>query len=295
MSSSDHFVSLTSKECPVTPPLPLTDIRTLAGVYPFRREDHEWLSVVCGHCYNTHKVPVRCGNRFCPTCSQARTRKVHARLSQLFSKVPRLPYRDFKLITLTIPNSKTAKEGSQALRTAFRRLRKRKFWNKKVYGGVFVIEVTQGVSGFHVHAHIVCQALEIGQDQLKREWMAVSDGKITDVRAMWNINAASYLTKYLTKVKGAPAFVIEVGRSLKGARLYQCFGKWHGIDLKVKLPVKGCDRCGNSCWIIDIEWRFARTIVDGWDQFDDWQRVNGYIPAVVDAPTLPACDQMTLI
>lgn len=278
MSSSEQSVAIPSKESDQIPDLPFTDVRTLQDVYPFRREDHDWISVVCGHCYDQHEVPVRCGNRFCPTCSQSRTRKVHARLTQLFSKVPKLPYRDFRLITLTIPNSKTAKDGSRALISAFRRLRNRRMWKSKVYGGAFVIEVTQGQNGFHVHIHIVCQALEIGLDQLRREWMAVSNGRIVDIRTMWNINAASYLTKYLTKVKGTADFVIEIGRSLKGVRLYQCFGRWHGIDLKIRLEVKGCERCGNSCWIINIEWRFARTIVDGWDQFDDWRRSKGYLP-----------------
>lgn len=295
MRSSEQSGRISSKECDHIPDLPLTDVRSLSDVYPFRREDHDWISVVCGHCYNQHEVPVRCGNRFCPTCSQSRTRKVHARLTQLFTRVPKLPYRDFRLITLTIPNSQTAIEGSRALVKAFRRLRNRRMWKSKVYGGAFVIEVTQGRNGFHVHVHIVCQSLEIGLDQLRREWVAVSNGSIVDIRTMWNINAASYLTKYLTKVKGAPSFVIEVGKSLKGVRLYQCFGKWHGIDLKVKLEKKGCERCGNSCWIVEFEYKFARTIVDGWDQYDDWLRDNypSLSHKVQNSGVL--CEQMTFI
>lgn len=257
----------------------LTHMDDLLDVYPFRSQDHEWIEVTCGHCQHSFKVPIKCRNRFCPTCSRGRQSRVRRRISNLINSVPKLEYRTFKLLTLTIPNSQTCEEGYKNLTKAFRRLRQRLWWKSKVTGGCYVVEVTKGQNGYHVHMHVICQALMLPIDEFRREWIHVSGAHIVDVRAMWNIDAANYLTKYLTKVKGDSRFVLEIGIGLKGKRLYQPFGSWHALDLSIPKIKYACPKCQSDAWITDWDIKGGRLIASGWDQYDDWLATNyGSLP-----------------
>lgn len=239
---------------PVTQPISTSE--DLRSQFPFRSEDHEWKGIFCMSCGHTFDIPIKCGNRFCPTCSLARRNRVRQRLTSLFNRVPKLPYRTLKLVTLTIPNSQTVREGCDTLISSFRRLRQRKLWRSKVNGGVFVIEVTRGKNGYHVHLHAIVQGLFIDNKVLSREWAAVSPGRIVDVRPCWNINLVYYLTKYLTKVKGEASFVEVIGQGLKGRRLYQPFGSWFALDVPIEKKGTPCTKCGEDCWTIEDRLHF---------------------------------------
>ena len=261
----------------------LSDSAILGTCFPFRPCDHDFIRIICGNCYDDHLVPVKCGNRFCPTCQVGRQSMVRERLKALFNLVPRLPYRTFKLLTLTIPNQSDVGIGYGILIDSFRRLRNRKWWRKRVYGGVFVVEVTQGKSGYHVHMHVICQAFYIDKNELKINWKEVSPGSVCNVLGMWNIDASRYLTKYLTKVKGDPIFVMKVGQGLKGKRLYQPFGKWLALDITIPKLRTPCRLCGATYWIPDIELRTARTIYKTWADFYRYVRNKDDPPCVKGA------------
>jgi hypothetical protein len=192
----------------------------------------------------------------------------------MFELIPPLPYRTFKLVTLTIPNSKTPQLGYKFLTKSFRKLRQRKWWKRIVYGGVFVVEATKGQNGFHIHMHIICQAYMIPVKELRDHWQSITGAHIVDVRSMWNINASRYLTKYLTKVKGSVEFTMQVGLGLKGSRLYQPFGKWHALDLAIPKQTFPCTKCGYSGWITDWDTRSMRTVADGWTAYEEWLRTR---------------------
>jgi len=219
---------------------------------PFRVIDHDWNTMICLHCGHPVEIPISCGNRFCPTCQRSRHGRVKARLNLLINSVPRIQYFPFKFVTLTIPNTKTIEEGVDQCLDGFRRLRGRKWWKTLVKGGVFVLEVTQRPTGYHVHLHIVCQARFLDMQRLSLEWSKCSAGRIVNVKKIKAGDIVAYLTKYLTKAGDDISLIIDAGHALKGRRLFQPFGLWHNINAVIPKVTFHCPKCNNSTWQLDF-------------------------------------------
>jgi hypothetical protein len=127
---------------------------------------------------------------------------------------------------------------------SFRKLRQRKYWKNAVDGGAYVVEITKGWKGWHVHIHALIVSYYIPSNVLSDLWYQCSPGFIVKIKLVKHNHCAGYLTKYLSK-GAVPMEEQEVASaSLKGSRLFQPFGSWQGIYNSLPKPKPVCPVCG---------------------------------------------------
>lgn len=214
---------------------------------------HEFKSILCSFCGFEIRVPVYCGNRFCPICSGPRLARVQKRLNLLIKQIPFVKGCDLKHLTLTIMNCPDLDSMVANLVSSFRKLRHRRLWKSYVLGGAFVIEVTGDVGNWHAHIHSIIQSSYIPWKALLAEWMTCSNGRGVFIQRIPKREIVRYLTKYLSKNGVAPDLANTTGQALTGYRLFQTFGKWHGISTKLARTPYPCPKCKSTSWIpLDI-------------------------------------------
>lgn len=204
---------------------------------------HEYIDIACGCCHKIIPVPVYCGKRFCPVCSVIRQSRVRARLNWLVEQIhPVSPY-GFSHLTLTVSNQSDLKSMVRHLLDSFRRLRQRSFWQHRVIGGGYVIEVTGCPGDWHAHLHIVLEARYMLQAALVAAWQSCSGGTGVWIVRIKKTGIISYLTKYLTKTGTSTSIIDAMSDALKGARLFSPFGHWYALFNSYIRPVVVCPEC----------------------------------------------------
>lgn len=176
-----------------------------------------------------------CHSRFCKPCNSLRAYRMRARLAE------KLDDRPVRFITLTLkPSSDDLKSILNRLYSAFRKLRSRPIWRKRIVGGASFLEVKRGAGSgaWHPHIHILCQGRYIPQPELSQTWLDITgDSNIVDVRLVrQKRDTMYYVTKYTTKGCGpieTPrlADLCELVRALHGRRTVICFGEWRNYRL----------------------------------------------------------------
>jgi hypothetical protein len=209
---------------------------------------HLYRSFGCSVCGHTLRVPISCGNRFCPTCRSAINRNVRAKLDSLCNSISTQPGERFRLLTLSIKNQTDLKDQCRALLHAFRKLRQRQYWRKKIRGGAFVLEVKGCEGNWHIHIHAIVPAKWLSYKKLLYEWMEVSGGTGCHIKTIPKKDINFYLTKYITKSELPLRSQIHASEALKGCRLFNPFGCWVGL---ARVPITLaciCPDCGNASW-----------------------------------------------
>lgn len=139
-----------------------------------------------------------CKHRWCIPCQRDRSRDLAARVARLFDKGT----TRFVTLTLATASPRLADEVTR-LYDAFRALRRRVWWKRKVTGGVAFLEVKwSGKSNrWHPHLHVLVQGAYMPQPRLAALWHAVTkDSYIVDIRLVRDASvAAHYVTKYASK------------------------------------------------------------------------------------------------
>lgn len=212
--------------------------------------NHDWHTVVCTHCSRTFKVPVPCKNRFCSVCKSNRKFKAEYKLKRVFESIKPLSGYNFKFVTLSTVSQESARDAVEVLVKSFRRLRQRAFWKSKVRGGVFVIEVTYSKSGYHAHLHIICHSRYLSWDKLQFNWNHCSGGLSVYIQNLPTEKAINYACKYIGKCPVDEEKQLEVSAALKGTRLVNFFGSFHGLANAVKVPHSVCPHCGNTHFMV---------------------------------------------
>lgn len=212
-------------------------------------ESHSFVSITCCNCGHSIRVPVYCGNRFCPECSGTRRRKIEHRL-KVFVRT-RHPAADssFKHLTLTVRSGPDLDEQVKHLVGAFRRLRQRAFWKRAVTGGAFVVEITRGEHGWHAHIHALIESKYIPWSTIKVNWEAVSGGSGVFIQRIPASAIIRYLTKYITKTELSLPDQMAASAALKGMRLFSPFGAWHKPIAEIPLPLAVCGNCKEAVWV----------------------------------------------
>lgn len=214
---------------------------------------HDFRTIVCQHCGHTISVPIYCGNRFCPVCSQPRLARVRARINFLISKTQRRKGYGFKHLTLTIPSSHNLPGMLSELVRSFRRLRQRKLFKAAVVGGAFVLEATEGEHGYHSHIHAILYSRFIPFIDLLELWRRCSPGRGVFIQSIPTSKIVHYLTKYVSKPSGSIVTPSIVANALSSRRLFTVFGSWFKLNADFKPEKKACPQCGHACWMpIDI-------------------------------------------
>jgi hypothetical protein len=217
---------------------------------------HSFTTIICEHCGHQIKVPVYCGNRFCPICSRPRLARVRRRLQFLIKNTEKLNGYSFKHLTLTIRSETDLPNMLRNLSRSFRRLRQRSFWKFHVSGGAFVFEVTKKEGYWHAHIHCIMYARFIDWSTLLRLWQSVSKGRGVYIQRIPEYQIVRYLTKYISKPAGSGASSEDVEFSLAGFRLFNPFGSWYNLSIKFVDEKPGCPMCGSRSLLpLDIFYR----------------------------------------
>jgi hypothetical protein len=210
---------------------------------------HEYRTLCCTNCGRHLRIPVYCGDRFCPVCSVGRRSRVRRRLEFLTGVTRLTNLERFKLLTLTVKNQTDLAPMLKHLTASFRRLRSHAIWKKNVRGGAFVIEVTGSTGNWHGHLHLILVSRWISWQQLRNIWLKVSGSPGVDIRNIPQDRAVGYLTKYITKPSCENYDLYIVNASLFKFRLFQPFGFWHSLNIEYIPPRAKCQICGNDHWL----------------------------------------------
>jgi hypothetical protein len=196
-----------------------------------------WVSAYgCSGCGEVHaRHAFHCGERLCVWCARARGAKLGVALLPLVSAMVN-PW----FLTLTVKSGPDLAERAAHLRTAFKKLRRRRWWAANVAGGIAVEEVTHNErSGdWHPHLHLIIDAAlpqAVLQDTLRVLWLAVTgDSFIIDLRPFRGATVAHELRelcKYTAKISeivDSPALVRVYLDYSRRRRLVVTFGSCYG-------------------------------------------------------------------
>jgi Replication protein. len=245
----------------------------------FDKLEHDFLTVVCTKCGDSHSVQVPCGYRSCPSCSVVRVRQRRDYLMNKFYSV--LSKRDLnhslRELTLTFKNVKYLSDWLsrfygwvKAFRRSFKVNKKLSWYN--IEGGCGNIEITRNINrkDWHIHVHLAIEGNYIPQELIAEQWTKLTHGmgKIADIRKIWNSRSSAWeIAKYSTKphniMKWTYNEVIEFENAVHGRRLFFTFGSWYGD--RVYCSEKKCSNCGAiNCFVVInlIEPEYAEYLID---------------------------------
>lgn len=176
-----------------------------------------------------------CRDRFCIPCSIDRSRCLATNVLNTLGKRPA------RFVTLTLRQTDAhLRDILDRLYDAFRKLRARSFWKKRVKGGCAFIEIKYSAANdaWNVHLHAIVHGQFIPKRELSSEWWKITgDSFIVDVRLIENeVKIARYVVKYCSKPCNATFlnrkdYLDTVITVMVGRRLCLTFGDWRGIKL----------------------------------------------------------------
>lgn len=221
-------------------------------------EEHEFITVYCAYCGNTHTAIKSCGKRFCPACGHINRWRVRERMHQIFQAMKHRKGYRLKMLTLSKQNCPNLKEGINDLIASFRRLRQRSYWIRNIAGGLFVIEVTGDPGNWHPHLHVFIYSRFVRWSDLHKHWQTASKGGLgVYIKNISNDTAIYYVTKYVTKSECDSTLLELIETSMKGRRLFQRFGEFQTIPLVKSLTGRICEKCGEAQWLTEYDIRKA--------------------------------------
>jgi predicted nucleic-acid-binding Zn-ribbon protein len=207
-------------------------------------DKHLYRSFTCAQCGYTFKAPVYCGNRFCEICGQNRRRRIRSKLKAITDNVKYGGGFSIKHLVLTIPNVENIHDAAKTLQVSFRRLRQHSLWQNKVRGGAWTIEVQGRPGRWHVHLHALLESKYIPHSVLRSHWRKVSPGRIVYIKPISAKTGINYLISYVSKCDAPVEHHLHISDQLKGIRVFQPFGSWHGICIDVEKIRYQCPDCG---------------------------------------------------
>lgn len=114
----------------------------------------EPLGLVCVDCGCQISSETRCKKKWCPVCARSISAKRVARFANCIAAM-----RQPLFLTLTCQNySSLTPDPIRAMRRAFGKLRRLRWWKRCVRGGVAAMEITNRGKGWHPHIHAVLDA-----------------------------------------------------------------------------------------------------------------------------------------
>jgi len=124
------------------------------------RECGAVFELLCTSCGTPRVVSKSCKKRWCPSCARMISL---SRLEKYQSAIDRMHWP--MMVTLTMPHTMDTSCPSDVrkIKRALGKLRRLRWFKKKVRGGISSVEVTAGDNGWHPHAHLLidCQWLSV--------------------------------------------------------------------------------------------------------------------------------------
>jgi hypothetical protein len=205
----------------------------------------------------------RCHLRWCPLCIRTKTYIIQQSVGGWLRNHP-----DSKFITLTLKHSADDLNTQvDRLYDGFRKLRRRKWFERIVKGGIWFFQIKKGKSDdlWHPHIHCLVDGAFVPQKKLSAEWLEITgDSYICDVRPIKDPQkAADYVARYAA----APCRLSEF--SLADA--VDCVDALHSRRI-----------CGT--WGTGAEIKLAAQKPE---DVDDWQHVAGWSWVVLNRRSNP--------
>lgn len=214
----------------------------------------------CLDCGAEPAFPISCGHRLCPDCA---ARRAAILISEHEDILKGLHYP--KMLTLTflsVPH--LSREYIRWARRCFTKLRHRKVFSS-CWGGIYSFEATytKGL-GWHLHIHCLLGSGYIAQDELSREWQAITGACVVDIRAVegkdkWDAirEVIKYPAKMATFLDDA-VLVNEFLVATAGVNLAYGFGKLYRVKTKGHADAKmRCPACGGTSIAFDAGFGFC--------------------------------------
>lgn len=177
----------------------------------------------------------RCHDRFCLPCMQDRARLIVANLKA------QLNYEPTRFLTLTLKHSDAPlTEQLDRLYSSFTCLRRRRFWQDLVTGGIAFLELklSSTDNAWHPHLHVLMRGKYLPQSLVADAWLQITgDSFIVDIRmAKSPEHLYTYLTRYVTKAWDAGIYrkihaLREAIAALSGRKLLASFGCFSRLRL----------------------------------------------------------------
>lgn len=215
---------------------------------------HGFRRFLCNHCGNAIDVPIHCSDKTCDVCTGIRRWRIRERIQYALSGLPVTSSLRWRHVTLTVRNTPDLANRLDHLIKSFRKLRHRKLWKRSQIGGFYVIEITEGVNGWHPHLHIVSYGYFIKLSVLSAVWRQITKDShhihIATIRDGSDI--ARYVSKYITKASTLSSqSTAAVNLVCRNRRLFGPFGKASELMKRFKPPPKfmACAQCGRHEWI----------------------------------------------
>lgn len=196
-----------------------------------------------------------CHDRFCTPCATERSRVIATNVAS------KLGSDGCRFLTLTV------REGADGLRPAiahlyasFRRMQRKRFWTRRVTGGVAFLEIkwNEPSQRWHPHLHCLLHGKYLPHPEIKANWNAITGGSyIVDIRPC---KGATAITRYVTKYASKPlnmTYATDMDRlceavvALKGKRICITFGSWKSVLLTDHLDDDGWVQIDSLASIID--------------------------------------------
>jgi hypothetical protein len=222
---------------------------------------------VCSDCGKTSRFENRCDLFYCPQCQIRLQREREDQVRWWTVEIPQP-----KHVVLTVKNTPTlTPDHVTRLRAWLTKLRRSKFasnWR----GGFYRFEVTNERKGWHLHIHLLVDAIWIDQMELAAMWKTITRQQGRIVKVM-DCRGESYLhevTKYVVKgnmlASWTPDKLRDFITAFKGKRTFGVFGSLYGKRTEFAEWIAGlkgerpkCE-CGSSiCKFYDeLEWQIAQ-------------------------------------
>ncbi len=183
-----------------------------------------------------HVLSSSCKLRWCPMCARARAACI-TKSAVTWLESARSP----KMLTLTLRHSNAPLDHQlNYLYQAFRSFRQRKYFHKKVRGGIwfFQLKFYEESQQWHPHLHCLIDSPYLPQDVLSRLWLAVTGhSKIVDIR---QVKSKAEAAKYVARYAARPALLTslpyerrpEVVESLHDRRIVGTWGTARSVSLR---------------------------------------------------------------
>lgn len=181
-----------------------------------------------------------CHNRHCEPCRRQQANRLAMNIRE---KLAEARPGTIRFITLTLAHKdEPLLEQVKRLLASFRRLRSHAAWKASQDGGVAMVEIKLGNSGWHAHLHVLSEGRWIDQHALSAAWhKATGDSWVVDVRRVDDgAKASAYITKYVTKGCSTNVWLDrsraqEYVIATRGLRAASTYGTWRGTQLS-KMP-----------------------------------------------------------
>jgi hypothetical protein len=187
----------------------------------------------------------RCGLRWCPLCIKTKRFAIVQNVAAWMT-----PIVQPKFLTLTLKHSDSPLESQiDNLYKFFKELKRRPWFKKRVFGGVWFFQVKQSKTDFkwHPHLHILFQGRFIEHEKISQIWSQITHGStIVDIRAVGNRKKA---VEYVARYAAAPCDLnelphnkaVEVASALHNRRICGSFGTAKIVKFTPKPPEDAAD------------------------------------------------------